>query len=276
MKYLPHILSIIGIILFYILSKTYKSKGLGDITVLFFYAGMIVCFISLITSFLMPASFNIFKKILLGLMIGILGFGVIVSAIILFNKTSSEKRTKQRTTAIENQKNQYNEIDILKNFQLKEITDSTNSTHQKAVIFQLETNKDSSVKNWNVQVFGFLKAEEHESILNLKVIESDVIPLTNALEIETYLTENPLQLNRLKSNHKNNEPLEYIVLLTNPDEKYDALKFNEGFAYTSLSLEEIELKDSMLPYMQSKNYHLYHHQKLKLNQKLYLKDLINE
>ncbi|SEA43063.1 hypothetical protein [Psychroflexus halocasei] len=274
MKYLSHILSLIGILLFYFLGKTYKSKGLGDITSLFFYAGMIICFISLIISFLAPASFNILKKIFLGLMIGVLSLGIIVFAIILFDKFSSGKRVKERTAAIEEQKNQYAEIDVIKSFQLKKTIDSTNSNHQKTAIFQVETNDKSLIKKWNIQIFGFLKSEAHESILNLKVIESDVIPLKNSLEINTYLTENPLQLQRLKSSNKYEKPLEYIVLLTNPDEKYNELKFNEGFAYTSLSQKEVELKDSMLAYMQSKNYHLFHHLKLKLNENLYLKDLI--
>lgn len=274
MKYLSHILSLIGILLFYFLGKTYKSKGLGDITSLFFYAGMIICFISLIISFLAPASFNIFKKIFLGLMIGVLSLGIIVSAIILFNKFSSGKRVKERTAAIEEQKKQYAEIDVIKNFQLKKTIDSTNSNHQETAVFQIETNDEYLIKNWNIQIFGFLKSEAHESILNLKMIESDVISLKNSLEIKAYLTENPLQLQRLKSSNKYEKSLEYIVLLTNPDEKYNELKFNEGFAYTSLSQKEVELKDSMLAYMQSKNYHLYHHPKLKLNENLNLKDLI--
>lgn len=275
MKYWPHILSFLGIILFYFLGKTYKSRGLGDITSLFFYAGMIICFISLIVSFVMPSSFNAFKKIFLGLIIGIISMAIIVYAIILFEDTSSKKMGKERSLAIEKQSNQYTKIDVIKSFQIKAFIDSTTSPHKKAVIFQLETNQDSLVRNWNIQFFGFLKAEEHKLLLDLKVIESEIISLENFMEIPVFLTENTLQQDRLKSSDKNKEALEYIILLTNPNDKYDPLKFNEGIAYTSLSSEEVKLKGAMFTHMQSKTYHMYHHPKLQLNQKLYLKDFVS-
>lgn len=274
MKYLSHILSLLGIVIFYFLGKTYKSKGFGDITPIFFYAGMLICCVSLIVSFFAPTSFNVFKKIVLGLLIGIVSLGLLVSAISVYDKFSTNKRLEQREIAIKKQKKQYEKINVLSDFQFKKIGDSSNSPHQKTVLFHIEIKEDSLVKNWNIRIFGFLKTDKHKSLLDLKVLQSDVVPLKGALKITARLTENTLQLDRLQSSNKLEQPLDYIVLLTNPKEKYSTLKLNEGIAYTSLSQEDLSEKKSVLKFMQSRNYHIFHHPKLKTGQKLYGSDFL--
>lgn len=85
MKNIAYFLYILGIIIFSICIETYQSKGLGDITILFFYAGLIISFIGLVASFFSPKSFGPIKKIMFGMTIGILSLTALVAAVHFFD-----------------------------------------------------------------------------------------------------------------------------------------------------------------------------------------------
>ncbi|MCX2678501.1 hypothetical protein OOZ15_00970 [Galbibacter sp. EGI 63066] len=261
MKNFAYLLYALGIILFIILITRYKSKGLGDITPLFLYSGLIICVIGVVSVFLFPQLSSFIKKMLFGVSIGIVGLIGIVAGIYFFEKWKTEKRITKYSSEVQKQKEYYSKFDLLENF---EVELDRNKNKINAITSHLQFSQDTLLNNWNVQLFVFIKPDQNKTLLTYTLFKSEAVPIQsqNLQQIPAYFSSNTYKLDRLKKELGDSFKLEYLVLLTNPRATYRENGLNEGLAYTSLSNQEIEMRDSKLSVMQSKQYPLFHNNKM--------------
>lgn len=264
-NFVHYFLYVLGIILFVILIKIYKSKGLGDITPLFLYAGLIICIIGLVAIFFSPQSFGFIKKIVFGISIGIVSLTVLVTGVYFFEKSKTEQRIAKHLSEVKKQKEFYDSFDLLEGFTVEFDRDENKID---SILAHLQLSEDILLKNWNVQFFVFINPDPNKTLLEYNLFKSKTVPIQSlkSQQIPAHFLSNAYKLDRLKKEFGDSLKLEYLVLLTNSRTTYGKTGLDEGLAYTSLTNQEVEMRDSKLSVMQSKQYHLFHSNKMSSTQ----------